>query len=229
MPVLLSGRHAVPVVFINTWGLHMIEIIEGVRPGESQILDQAMRLRHQVFVEEKGWRALRRDDGREIDQFDTRATVHQVAVVNGEVAGYQRFNATIGPHLLANVHSELCDGASPKRVDVWEWSRYCVAQKFKRDGAFCDVASTLLIAALEWAEPLGIRQFVLEFHPLWITRFLELGFDVKPLGLPKEYDGEPTIAVRLGYGENTYQRMLELRGIHGPVLNVNREAARLVA
>lgn len=204
----------------------MIEILEGFRPGESRMLDDAMRLRHHVFVEEKGWNGLRRADGRDVDQFDTPATVHHIAIVQGEVAGYQRFNATTGSHLLADVHAELCDGPSPRGDHIWEWSRYCVARKFKREGAFCDVASTLLIAALEWGEERGIKEFVLEFHPLWITRFLELGFDVKPLGLPREYDGEPTLAVRLNYGETTYQRMLELRGIHGPVLNVNRRAAR---
>ena len=48
------------------------------------------------------------------------------------------------------------------------------------------------------------RRVLLEFHPVWITRFLELGFDVKPLGLPREYDGDPTVAVRLGYGKKTY-------------------------
>ena len=207
----------------------MIEIMEGVRPGESRLLDEAMRLRHQTFVEEKGWKGLRRDNGRDVDQFDTPATVHHLAIVEGEVAGYQRFNATTGPHLLADVHGELCDGPSPRGVHIWEWSRYCVSRKFKREGAFCDVASTLLIAALEWGQPIGIRQFVLEFHPVWITRFLELGFDVKPLGLPKDYDGEATLAVCLGYGENTYRQMLELRGIQGPVLNVNRSADQRVA
>ena len=214
---------------IFTRGLTMIDILQGVRPGESRVLDEAMRLRHQVFVEEKGWVGLRRDDGRDIDQFDTPATVHHVAIVNGEVAGYQRFNATTGPHLLADVHRNLSDGPSPRGSHIWEWSRYCVARKFKRDGVFCDVASTLLIAALEWGEPNGVQQFVLEFHPLWITRFLELGFDVKPLGLPHEYDGEPTIAVCLKYGEDTYQRMLELRGVHCPVLNVNRQRIGRVA
>lgn len=207
----------------------MIEILQGVRPGESRVLDEAMRLRHRVFVEEKGWNGLRRADARDVDQFDTPATVHHIAIVNGEVAGYQRFNATTGPHLLADVHGELCENPSPRGGHIWEWSRYCVARKFKREGAFCDVASTLLIAALEWGQPNGVKEFVVEFHPLWITRFLELGFEVKPLGLPRDYDGEPTVAVHLCWGENTYQRMLELRGIEGPVLNVNRRAVARVA
>jgi len=160
----------------------MIDVLEGVRPGESPVLDQAFRLRHQVFVEEKGWIGLRRDDRRDIDQFDTPMTVHHVAMIDGEVAGYQRFNATTGPHLLADVHAALCDGTPPRGNHIWEWSRYCVARKFKRPGIYCDVASTLLFAALEWGEPLGITEFVLEFHPIWIRatigakgRAIELG------------------------------------------------------
>ena len=86
----------------------MIEILTGIRPGQSRLLDEAMRLRHKVFVEEKGWSRLRRPDGRDIDEFDTPATVYHVAVVNGEVAGTQRFNPTMGPHLLSEVHPDLC-------------------------------------------------------------------------------------------------------------------------
>lgn len=207
----------------------MIEVLEGVRPGESQLLEGAMRLRHQVFVEEKGWEGLRREDKRDVDQFDAPTTVHHVAVVDGEVAGYQRFNATMGPHLLADVHAGLCVSGPPRDPHIWEWSRYCVARKFKKDGAFCDVASTLLIGAIEWAEPLGIKAFVLEFHPVWITRFDELGFKVVPLGLPEEFDGEPTIAVRLEYGPQTYGRMLSSRNIKAPVLNANIDRMRRTA
>ena len=34
-------------------------------------MEQAYRLRHQIFVEEMGWTELAKPDGREIDQFDT--------------------------------------------------------------------------------------------------------------------------------------------------------------
>jgi N-acyl-L-homoserine lactone synthetase len=167
----------------------MIELLEGIRPGESSVLDEAMRLRHHVFVEEMGWEGLRRADGRDFDQFDTPATIHQIAIVNGEVAGYHRFNATTGPHLLADVHHELCDGPSPRGSHIWEWSRYCVARKFKREGAFCDVASTLLIAALEWGEPIGIEEFCWSFirsgsPASWSLASMSsrLGFPVSTMG-----------------------------------------------
>jgi acyl-homoserine lactone synthase len=207
----------------------MIEVITGVWPGESALLDEAMRLRHRVFVEERGWNALRREDGREFDQYDTPATVHHVAVVEGQVAGYVRLNPTTGPHLLADLHSHLCSQPYVREPQCWEWSRYSVARKFRVARTFCDVASSLLLAGLEWGEPLGLSRIVVEFHPVWITRFLELDFRVRPLGLPCEFDGEPTIAVELEWSEDTYRRMCETRGVQAPVLNANIAASAKVA
>jgi acyl-homoserine lactone synthase len=198
----------------------MITILQGVRPGESQLLDEAMRLRHQVFVGEKGWKALTKADGRETDQFDTPATVHQIAVVDNRVAGYQRLNPTLGPHILSEVHSHICKKDYDPAPDVWEWSRYCVAPKFREKHTYCDVGSTLLIAALEWAETNGVTRFVLEFHPVWITRFLQLGFQVDPLGLPTEFDGELSVPAQLSFGEKTLLKMRNARGIVEPVLGV---------
>ena len=205
----------------------MIEIIQGVRPGESRLLDDAMRLRHKVFVEEKHWNGLRRDDGRERDQFDTPATVHQIAVVTGKVAGYQRLNPTTGPHLLSDVHPQMCIKAYARGPHVWEWSRYCVAPEHRRDNTFCDVASTLLIAAVEWADMNGVDQLVLEFHPVWITRFLELGFQVVPLGLPTEFDGEPTVAVQLSFDSRTIHKMRNARAIKEPVLAAHQRVTTI--
>ena len=51
---------------------------------------QVFRLRHKVFVEEMGWKALAKPDGREIDQFDTKHAVHMLYLEGGEVLGYQR-------------------------------------------------------------------------------------------------------------------------------------------
>ena len=199
----------------------MIEVLEGVRPGENQLLEDAFRLRHKVFVEERGWTALRREDGREFDQFDTPATVHQIALIDGIVAGYQRLNPTTGPHLLSEVHPHMCDREYERGPHAWEWSRYSVSRAHRKDSRYSDVASALLIGAVEWALPNGVRQFVIELHPVWITRFLELGFKVMPLGLPVEFDGDPTVAVEVRFEEQTLHIMRSTRGIHGLVLNAN--------
>src|SRR5688572_1881616 len=91
-------------------------------------LREAFRLRHRVFVEEKGWGDLRRDDGLETDRFDDEHAVHMLYVEDGRVIGYQRMLPTTRPHLLSEVMPELCEGQRPVGPDIWEWTRYCVEQ-----------------------------------------------------------------------------------------------------
>ncbi|TAK48959.1 MAG: GNAT family N-acetyltransferase [Xanthobacteraceae bacterium] len=207
----------------------MIELIEGVRPGESKLLDEAFRHRHQIFVEEKGWNDLRREDGREIDQFDTPATVHFIARVDNKVAGYVRINPTTGPHLLGDVHYHLCAKDYRKGPDVWEWSRYSVAPTYREKRGDLDVSSALLLASLEWADDWNISSIVLEFHPLWITRFLQHRFEVKPLGLPVMFEGESTVAVQLGFNKSTIDGMRAARGFRQPVLPLRYRRQKSVA
>ena len=53
-------------------------------------MEQAYRLRHDVFVDELGWSDLKREDGREIDQFDDSRAVHMLCIEGDRVLGYQR-------------------------------------------------------------------------------------------------------------------------------------------
>lgn len=196
----------------------MIELIEGVRPGENKLLDEAFKHRHRIFVEEKGWEDLRRADGREIDQFDTPATGHFIASIEDKVVGYVRINPTMKPHLLGDVHSHLCAKDYRRGPDVWEWSRFSVAPNYRERREGLDVSASLLLASLEWADDWGISNIVLEFHPLWITWFLQYRFEVEPLGLPVVLEGEPTVAVRLGFNKKIIDGMRAERGFRDQVL-----------
>jgi acyl-homoserine lactone synthase len=86
----------------------VIEVISGVLLGDNPLLEQAFRLRHSIFVDERGWEVLRRPDGREIDQFDDEDAVHELALHDGAVVGYHRMRPTTRPHLLGDVHLHLC-------------------------------------------------------------------------------------------------------------------------
>ena len=66
-------------------------------------MEQAYRLRHQVFVEELGWIDLVKPDGREIDQFDDKHAVHMLYIERGIVLGYQRMLPSTRPHLLSEI------------------------------------------------------------------------------------------------------------------------------
>jgi acyl-homoserine lactone synthase len=190
----------------------VLEIISGVRPGEHPLLEQAFRLRHAIFVEERGWELLRRPDGREIDQFDDTDAVHHVAVQNGTAVGYHRMRPTTKPHLLGEVHPHLCQRSYQRSPLVWEWTRYCVRQDQRGESIFGGVGSEILIGGMEWCLDRGIEDVVLEFHPAWMAPFMGLGFAVHALGLPTEIDGEPVIAVQMHFDERSLAITREMRG-----------------
>ena len=92
----------------------------------------AHKLRHQVFVEERRWEALRRPDGHDIDQFDTDEAIHILAIEDGAVVGYSRLLPTVGPHLLSAVYPGLAERPIPRAPNIFEWTRYCVSPRITR-------------------------------------------------------------------------------------------------
>lgn len=186
-------------------------------------MEQAYRLRHHVFVTEMHWEALRRPDGRDVDQFDTPDAVHFLVLRNGEVAAYQRMLPTMKPHLLSDVMPQLCDPVACRdkvlrAPHIYEWTRYCVAPKFRGGTAVSEPASELICGLVEWGLRTGVTELVVEYDPVWITRFLELGFGVVPLGLPQIMDGRPAVAVHMTLNEETLDRCCTLRGLSGPFI-----------
>jgi hypothetical protein len=53
-------------------------------------LQQYFRLRHDIFVEERGWKDLHRPDGLEIDRYDNEHAVYLLAIDRERVVGGQR-------------------------------------------------------------------------------------------------------------------------------------------
>lgn len=175
-------------------------------------LDQAFRLRHKVFVEEKGWTDLLRKDGREIDSFDDEHAVHMLFTAEDRVVGYQRMLPSTRPHLLSEVLSDLCEGERPAGPNIWEWTRYCVEPQFRERGRMLSpVANALLSGIVEWGLGSGIDTIIIEMNPLWLLRLVQLHFRVTPLGLPKLIGGEETVAVTARFDERTLQRLRETR------------------
>ncbi len=195
-----------------------IKIVEGARPGTNALLEKAFRLRHKVFVEEKKWEALRKADRREIDEFDGPQCIYIIAVEKKSVIGQMRMTPTTGPHLLANVHFNLCSRPEPRGPSVWEWTRYCVRPLARGRTPWGEVAAHVQLAGMEWLHIHGVNDIVVEYHPKFIQRHLELGFEVNPLGLPTEIEGEPVVAVHMRFDFNTLHRTRKTFGVHNPIL-----------
>lgn len=178
------------------------------------------RLRHNIFVEEMGWKDLDREDGLEIDQFDHEEAVHHLAIRDGELAGYQRMLPTTRPHLLTEVLTDLYEGQPPSGPNVWELTRYAVAAGY-RDGrrGVSSVGSELIAGFVEWALPRGIDQVIIEFEPMWVLRALQLHFLARPLGYQRTYGTQQVVATLLTFNARTLDVVRAKRAYHAPVLS----------
>jgi acyl-homoserine lactone synthase len=182
-------------------------------------MEQAYRLRHQVFVEEMRWADLAKPDGLEIDQFDDKHTVHMLYIEQGLVLGYQRVRPSTRPHLLSEIMPELCEGDRPVGPHIWEWTRHCTARGHREKGRFITPISNALMSGLvEWGLESGVYTMIVEIEPSALLRFVQLHFRPLPLGLPCQIGGHDTIALALTYDWRTLERLRELRGTRSRIL-----------
>jgi acyl-homoserine lactone synthase len=183
------------------------------------LMEQVYRLRHQVFVEELGWTALVKPDGLERDQFDHPDAVHHICVRDGKVAGYQRMLPTVEPHLLSDVYPELCEYAIPRGHDTYELTRYCVAPGF-REGrrGVGSVGSELMAGGVEWGLASGVNKSVIEGETIWVLRWLQLKFLVRPLGFETQIGNQRIVATLLEFNRATLQAIREYRRHWTPVI-----------
>lgn len=198
----------------------MIHVISGTDVARfPKLMEQVHRLRHQVFVDELGWSDLRSPDGLEKDQFDTPDAVHQIAVRNDKVIGYQRMLPTVKPHLLSDVFPQLCELEPPCALDTYELTRYCVdpAHRTGRRGV-SSVGSELMAGFVEWGLATNVRHVIIEFETIWVLRALQLRFLVQPLGFETKIGDQKITATKVTFNRATLQAIREYRGHFEPVL-----------
>lgn len=164
------------------------------------VLDEMFKLRHDIFVGERGWRKLEQPDGRERDQFDTDDTIYFLKLdPDMRVLGGMRLYPTTVETQLNTIFRDTCVlEQQPVHPDHWEWSRYFIAEPRYRSATGKPVHYELYTGILEYALAAGIKS---------LSGFIETGifvqsgkmpWDMRQLGIPFEYggtDGEP-----VGYG-----------------------------
>ena len=180
-----------------------------------EILDDYHRIRHEIFVKERGWKAVERTDGRDIDAYDRGDTVHLIAIDGDRVVGGERVTPTTAPHMLSEVFPAL---AAVKGVpiggSIWEGSRYFVVRERRVGRTDC-----MLLAALqEFALDEGITHYSIVIETWWLPRLHEAGFVVRPLGLPTLIENQWALAAEIEVRESSRDRARALGGITGSVL-----------
>jgi acyl-homoserine lactone synthase len=200
----------------------MLIVVDGDNSDQHRdLLDRAFRLRHEIFVEEKGWEDLRRADGRERDQFDDEHAVHHILLRNDEIVGYQRLLPTTRSHLLSSVLSDLCHTMPPRGPRVAEWTRFCLAPgcretRPRANGVFLELAQ----GVVEWGMANNIDTVTVAIDWRLMVIAMQLRFFVRPLGFPKKLGREEIVALRMSFNRETLAAIHEARGSTDSVLRL---------
>ncbi|HEY0107506.1 MAG TPA: acyl-homoserine-lactone synthase [Rhizomicrobium sp.] len=182
-------------------------------------LEEMFRIRHAIYVEGRGWRAIARADGREIDQFDTEDASYLLGLnEQGGVTSGVRLLPTTGPHLMRDVFAHTVTwGRVPCDARVFEMTRYFVWGDVRGD-ARRQAVREVFCGIVEYALAHRLSHISVVCDTFFVPRLLEAGWKLHHLGLPTDYPEGVCAAVLL---EVTPQRLAEMRarlGASGPAL-----------
>jgi acyl-homoserine lactone synthase len=193
----------------------MIHVISAAnRHIYEDVIEQHFRVRHEIFVEERKWEALRKPDGRDIDLYDNEDSIYLLALENRRVLGGYRLYPTTKPTMMSEIFPHLAAvRGCPADPLAWEWSRFFVVRD-RRDGA---VNLQLMVAAQEFCLDQGIERLCLVMETWWLPRFHEAGFVVTPLGLPAMVEGASTMAATIDIRQETLDALHARIGMNATV------------
>ena len=158
------------------------------------------KLRHEVFHDRLGWE-VSSDNGMEHDVFDEVDPVY--VLVRGDrqqIIGCWRLLPTTGPYMLKDVFPQLLHGQpAPERPDVWELSRFAVAESESAPTSFglSETPLRMIRAAVQFAQLNGISRYVSVTSVAIERMFRKLGVSVTRLGEPIRIGRVLTVACTL--------------------------------
>lgn len=145
----------------------MTAIIDGTLADPSFVAhcaDPMYRLRYRTFFERLEW-DVKVADGREIDEFDDRHTVYQLATDDdGVILGGWRLRPTTLPYMMKDVFPQLLGGMpAPECSEIWEISRFAVDEARANEPGFGlnQTARALVRHAIQFAVDHNISQYVM--------------------------------------------------------------------
>jgi len=159
-------------------------------------LQDMFHLRHRIFVERMGWEDLRKPDRLEKDQFDTDDAIYLLLTEDdGKVIGTHRILQTAKPHLFSDLFAKYCAVKGVQRGEkIVELTRTCVDED-ALDKARTEKARKHLMAGLfEFCLRAGYEKFTVLTSTEILFRYLLIGVDIKPLGMPVDMDGSKQVA-----------------------------------
>jgi len=195
------------------------------KAGYEAILDEYFRLRHEIFVSERGWRDLERPDGRDVDVYDNDQATYLIPLDNGRVVGGLRLYPTLLPHMISESFSHLVKGRDVlSGSTILECTRYFIVRERRMGRTDC----RLLAAFQQFCLEEGITEVTAVVEMWWLPRWQQAGFKVRPLGLPTLVEGQPCIAAAIQISEDSLKHVSRLAGLRGSCLVRGTGAPSLV-
>lgn len=201
----------------------MIDVIDQRNRESAGAMLRAMHAdRKTVFVDRLKWDVPVVDGRYEIDAFDDEHAVYLIATGAdpSEHLGSVRLLPTSRPHLLGDIFPTLVDGEVPRGPDIFEVTRLCTSPLLADWEAHNAIRERLATAVIEYALTVGITRYTMMTHMAYLSQLLATGWDVEPLGLPKQIGGEWLGALQVNVNPETLQRFRSKFGIGGPVLRL---------
>ncbi|MBD2745228.1 GNAT family N-acetyltransferase [Microvirga sp. BT688] len=185
------------------------------KAGYEAILDDCFRLRHEVFVGERGWRDLERPDGRDVDAYDNDQATYLVALDDGRVIGGLRLYPTLLPHMISESFAHLVKGRDVlSGSTILECTRYFIVRERRMGRTDC----RLLAAFQQFCLEEGVTEVTAVVEMWWLPRWQQAGFKVRPLGLPTMIEGQHCIAAAIQISEDSLRHVSRLAGLRGSCL-----------
>ena len=182
------------------------------------LMDDMFRIRHEVFVDLKGWEELRRPDGRETDPWDRPDSLYLLAVEDGRVMGGARFTGGEAPSLAGEILPELFADTPTLDEDVMEMSRLFARSVAAARDLLSPVISELLVAAAELQRIVGGRGALTIMELRLAQSLLAWGGHPEPLGLPKRTRDGVLIGVMSHATALAARNLRRARGLTGPAV-----------
>ena len=182
-------------------------------------LELYFRIRYEIYVKQRRWRAVARPINIEIDAFDNEHALYVLALdTNGKIVGGSRLVPTLQPHLMSEVFPGLAGGRPPRAAEIFEWTRFFVVPSLRTQGASSPVAGFVLCGLLEAAQSLGIRQISVVCEAFWPKRLRALGWTLTELGDVLEHPDGDIIALLIDVTPEAVEQTRRAYGISGVIL-----------
>lgn len=199
----------------------MIKLFRGVELGaHPAIFEDLFRLRHDIYVARRKWKALQHDSGLERDAYDNSDAVYLLGFSpEGGITCGLRLLPTTGDHLFRDHFQHLAPAGLPQGENIYELTRFFVATKRVAPQHRQRMIAILGAALFEYCLSNGIETIICVTDAFLIPTMQALHWRPRPLGLPSKYPEGTAVGVSIEISEETLDRLRATHAIDGPVLD----------